>query len=178
MAQQQGNPGTNKQVPQDAILDAFGRQSYLGNQYAISLANFSSAATTETPLFLLSNPAVSATAFPQNWVSLFLNYRKLTGGTGSSSATLGFYLNPTGITGGTTKTPINLRTNSRNTSVASLKQAPTGTVTGSLVSSLYTFSTPDSDSGLMIIDPGTSLLITVLVSTTTTFNFDFRWAEI
>jgi hypothetical protein len=49
-------PATGRQIPNESILDAFCKQTYLGNAYivptTVALSN-----TAETPIILIENPA-------------------------------------------------------------------------------------------------------------------------
>jgi hypothetical protein len=177
MAQQ---PGTNKQVPEHSILDHFSKQVYLGQQfiYTNPIASFS--ATTETPIMLLSNPAVTTSAFPSGWTSLFVNLQKLVVATASQTCIMRVYLNPSGITTGTTKTPVNLRSGSATTSIAALSINPTGSIAGVPIMVLSAqIGIPDKSDTLLILDPGSSILITAQASATATAVInEVSWYEI
>ncbi len=86
---------TNRQVPDQSIMDLAGRQAYLGNQY--SATKTITVGTQEIPLLLLYN---SQTGSPQNFKSLFQNVLKVIENTASRSVILNVYLNPTFATNG------------------------------------------------------------------------------
>jgi hypothetical protein len=56
-------PGTQRQVSEHSILDAYNKQTYLSNQYVYSLGNTEITTTSETPLLLLSNPTAGSHSF-------------------------------------------------------------------------------------------------------------------
>lgn len=172
-------PGTNKQNQENSILDHFSKQVYLGNGFVYALADTEITTVSETPLLLLLNPIPSGVAFP-NALSLFLNHRKLVCLTASQNCVLRFYLNPTGLTGGTTEAPLNLRTGAATLSVATLIFEPTGTITGTLFDILAsTPGQPDASDRLAILDPGKSMLVTAQASSTTTFiGAALEWFEL
>ncbi len=89
------------------------------------------------------------------------------------------YLGPTAISGGTARTPLNLRTGNGNTSIATLTSAPTATpgttlygVVGS--STNVTQKIPQ----LIIVDPGKILLFTLQGSTSDVVNVTLGWYEL
>lgn len=171
-------PATNRQIPQDSILDTFSRQSYLGNQfiYAASV----SAPGSETPLFLLSNPVVVGAAFPATYKSLFVNLRKVVCSVTGASSVLKFYFNPTLTGNGTPVTILNARPANLNTPIGVLTSSPTTSANGSLVDSLASaaFSTDESDF-MLILDPGQKLLVTVQASAgSTTTLTKLGWFEL
>jgi hypothetical protein len=172
-------PGTNKQVPDNSILDYFNKQVYLGNTFIYSVGSTEILTTSETPLLLLSNPALVAHSFPTG-KSLFQGLKKLTCLTTGQSAIFRIYANPTVSALGTSQTPLNLRPASPNTSVAALSTSPTVTSFGSLVAVLASAAfTPDVSDVLTVLDPGQSLLVTVQTSSATTFiACEFSWYEI
>lgn len=170
-------PATNRQVPDNSILDYFNKQTYLGNQYVYSI-DTEITSTSEIPFLLLSNPAVSAAAFP-NQKALFQGLKKLTCLTVSQSAVLRFYSQPTITGAGTPVTPVNLRPASPNTSIAALSTSPTvsgnGTLIGVLSSAAFVSNSSDL---LLVLDPGQNLFVTVQTTSATTFiSFDLSWAE-
>ena len=172
-------PGTNNQIPDKSIMDIWGRQAYLGNQfiYANPIASF--VATTETPIMLLSNPAVTTSSFPSGYKSLFVNLNKLIVATASQSVIMRVYLNEPSITAGTSKTPVNIRSGSASTSIAALSINPTGSITGVPIMVLSALiGLPDTSAILAIIDPGNSLFITAQASATATSMInEISWFE-
>ena len=131
-------PGTNKQIPDNAILDRFDKQAYLGNQYCAATGVISLSNTAETPLLYLGDPATTTGAFPVNAISLFLRTRKLIcyDVSDATAAVFRLYINPSTISGGTPLTPSNNRLGSSFTSVATATISPTVGSKGTLV---YTF---------------------------------------
>lgn len=173
------NPGTNRQLPDHAILDHFGKQTYLGNGYSV-IASTTSAGTAEVNLMLLSNPGVSASAFPNGYESLFVNLKAISSLTASNSVIFRAYLNPTVTGAGTPGVPVQLRTGNASTSIAAYSTAPTTSAPGTLVS-LFSAAPLGSnkDEGLIILDPGKSLLVTYQTSATATaLAASLRWNEI
>lgn len=141
------------QVPNNAIMDINGRQTYLGNSFILP-ANpdgVSLEDDTETALYYINCPASSKK-------SLFLFQRKLAS---TDQVIVRFYLNPTISGAGTPAVPINLRPASANTSVSSCASAPTASANGTFLSVLATVVSIESVSDVIfILDPGQSLLIT------------------
>lgn len=164
------NLATPKQVPDHAIMDLFGKQAYLGNQFVYAIGDMEITQTSEYPLFYLSNPSVAASAFPSGWQALMVNLAKIACLTASQNAVLRIYLNPT-ASGGTSETPLNVRPgNTEITSIAALTLSPTASANGSLVETLSSQpGLPDKSSGLYILDPGESMLVTVQTSSTSTY---------
>lgn len=155
-------PGTKNQIPENSILDHFDKQAYLGNQFAFVLSDFSAGATSETPFLLLSNPAVSASAFGTGYGSLFQNLRRIISLTANDTVILRAYMNPTVTANGTAKTPVNVRPGSSNTSIAKLYESPSVSANGTLVDVIASNAfDPKDSSSLLILDPGQSLLLTV-----------------
>ena len=162
-------PGTNKQIPDHAIMDFYNKQNYLGNAFIYCNPSVEITSTSEYPLLLLSNPAVSATAFPSGYQSLFVNLKKGTCLTANESAIFRYYLNPTG-TAGTAQTAINLRPLSTASSIAALSLSPTISANGSPLESMACLAFETVSSSLMaILDPGQSLLVTVQAASTSTY---------
>jgi hypothetical protein len=170
-------PGTNKQVPDNSILDHFGKQVYLGNYFKFVL-DYTSGDPGEGMGLYLSNPAVSASAFPSGYQSLFVDLRRFSVLTASANTTVRVYLNPT-FTSGTSKTPINMRTGSGTVSIASLKSAPVVSVKGTLVEVLAGAQfTSVSSNGLIVLDPGKSLLVTVQMTSNGNVDLELGWYEL
>lgn len=162
-------PATNRQVPDHSIMDAFNKQTYLGNQFIYSL-NTESLATTETPFILLQNPAVAGSGFPSGYQALFVNLLKMVCLTASQNAVMRVYLNPTFSVAGTPATAIQARPASPTASISILTIAPTVSINGSLVNVLSSQPGISDSSALMVVlDPGQNLLITTQTSSNTTF---------
>lgn len=86
-------PGTNRQDPNQAIMDHFDKQTYLGNQFMLSDAGFALGNTNENPMLLIQNPTVPASAFPSGYKSLFVNLRRVS--SYANPALFKFYVAPT-----------------------------------------------------------------------------------
>lgn len=173
-------PGTNKQVPEHSIMDHFDKQTYLSNQYVYSVGSSEIGSTSETAIILLQNPAVSVSAFPSGYQSLFVNLRKIICLTASETAIIRLYLNPTFSAAGTSETPINMRPASSSVSVSKLSVGPTVSVNGTFIEILT--SNPmveDSATKLLILDPGQTLLITAQTSSSSTLvATELAWFEL
>lgn len=171
-------PGTNKQLPENSVFDALGKQTYLGNQYTYPF-NTNATGSAEVPFILIRNPAVTLSTFPANYVSLFINLKKLSVLTASQNGVLRFYLSPTFSAAGTPQTAVNLRPASPNVSSALITTVPTVSVNGTLVEALGTNAFLESESKeLMILDPGQTLLATLQPSGNLTVIGQFNWYEL
>lgn len=171
-------PATNRQIPNDSILDANFRQSYLGNQFIYAVN--ASVSGSETPILLLSNPVVVSSAFPSGYKSLFVNLRKVVCSVTGASAVLKYYFNPTITGNGTPVTILNARPASPNVAVGVLTSGPTASSNGSYVDAIASlaFSTDESNF-LLILDPGQNLLVTAQASASSTATLiKLGWMEI
>lgn len=173
------NPGTNRQVPEHSIMDAYNKQTYLGNQFIYS-ASTALTGSSEVPLYVLQNPAVTTAAFPATQQALFLNFRKVTCITASQSILLRFYFNPVGVSGGTPETPVNLRPLSTATGIATLALKPTvsgsnGTLVTVLSSNAFA---PDLSNVLAVLDSGQSLLVTAQPSGDCSVIAELGWYQL
>lgn len=170
-------PATNRQVPDNAILDHFNKQKYLGNGYKFVMP-ITTSGTGEVVHVLLTNPVVSGAAFPVQ-KGLFVDLRKISGLTAASTNVLRAYLDPTITSAGTPATAIKLRVASPNTSVAALSSDPTISANGTLVECLAVgpFGSVVG-SELIILDPGHSLLLTVQDITSANVCVELSWFEI
>jgi hypothetical protein len=168
------NPGfpTAIQQPDSAILNFFGKAAYLGNQF-IATINTVSLTTAETPVFYTLNTTTSSK-------SLFKAVRALNVADNSGEVVVfRVYLNPTGVTGGTTITPVNCRPANSNTSVATCTKSPTVASNGTLASVIVVgFNAQNIDSTLFVIDPGNSLLITAQATGACIATADSVWWEL
>src|SRR5271165_7299565 len=99
---------TEFQIPDKSILDAFNKQTYLGNSYIVTLAPTAVPTGSPQPLLYLVNPSSSSK-------SMFINVRKYGA---NVSAFFNLYSNPTVTMPGTPITPVNLRPASTNTAMA------------------------------------------------------------
>lgn len=164
------------QIPNEAILDAFNKQTYLGNSFisstnSVTLTN----ASTEYPLFLLTNPVSNSN------IGAFLNIRKLSQLTNVSTATTIFnlYLSAVVTNAGSAMTPVNLRPWSGKSSIMTVGKSPTvsgnGTYCGTIA---VNYQQIDSDV-LFIIDPGYNFFITANTDIAgTKVNAEVIWNEI
>lgn len=166
---------TNKQLPENSILDANNKQIYLGNQYSAS-ASFS-VSTSEINLLLLQN---LQTGNAGNFKSLFQNILKVSETTASQSILLNIYLNPTITGNGTTVVPVNMRFSYGNNSIATITKNPTTSSNGTLLDVLSAAALSASMSNLLkILDEGQSLLITGTASNAATaINVILQWYEL
>jgi hypothetical protein len=167
------SPATNRQVPDHAILDYYNKQVYLGNQFIYSQSSETVAATSETPIALISNPATSGKA-------LFITYRAGSSLTASSSVIFRYYFNPTVTGAGTAKTPLNLRPANPNLSIATVGKDPTTSSNGTFVSSFISAALTSNSSILMaVVDPGSTFLLTATPSVNpTNIEHEIVWYEI
>lgn len=165
---------TSKQVPSEAIMDIFGKQAYLGNQFIVSTGAVAIAATGEAPILSISNDAT-------NKLSLFSIARRMIGGDATNFITYRLYKSPTTLAAGSAKTPINCRILSSTTSVATCKASPTAVSNGTLMATFIVGPNnyQDVDNLMIIVDPGTSLLLTAQASgQPTTAVAEAMWYEI
>lgn len=166
-------PATNRQIPDHSIMDAYNKQTYLGNGYIASTGSVTiTTGGTEQPILLLSNPS---TNYNQNGqagnLSCFQNLRKLitpfiSAGT-TDLASFKVYLNPTVTGTGSAITPVNLRPGNANTSKMVARKSPTVSSNGTLLTTYETMVMETDSSLLFLLDPGFSLLITVTYPTGT-----------
>lgn len=168
------SPATNRQIPDHAIMDTFGKQAYLGNQFIASSPLVSLGDTNEDPLIFLNNPATSGKA-------LFCFSRKLNVYNSSNNVAFRLYFNPTTVTSGTAITPINCRIASPTVSIATSKYSPAVVSNGTFIATLPVvlgYFQNDSLLGL-IIDPGSSFLITAQASASSTqVTAELVWWEL
>jgi hypothetical protein len=180
MAQQ---PGTNRQVPEHAILDYFNKQSYLGNAFSFPINSQTINSTSETPIALIINPAVTADAFPSGYKSIFNNLRTTASDNSSGDDGTSFfryYFNPTYSGLGTKTTPVNVRPASPTTSIANCYVNGQFTISanGTLVRAITAgYSSINDSLLLLILDPGNSLLVTAqcVTSGSTIINANSWW---
>jgi len=171
-------PATNRQVPDNSILDRFGKQTYLGNAFRYNLV-FTSAGTTEAAALLLANPPVAGSSFP-NQVGLFVDLRRFSGLSGTADTIVRAYLNPVVSSAGTPVIPVRPRPASTTiASVGVLTSSPTVSGNGTLVESLSgsNFVTSES-SALLILDPGQTLLLTVQSANAAVIGLQLGWYQL
>lgn len=170
-------PGSTRQIPEQAILDYYNKQTYLGNSFVAS-SGLVAGTGSEVPLLLLSNPA---TNFNQNGqagnLGCFLGLRKLQCDTIGTAAIFNFYSNPTTISGGSAVTPLNLRPAWGTVSKMVVTKGPTVGVLGTFIAPFVVNISENDSNLLLVLDPGQSLLVTQNVSTANVAA-EFSWYEI
>lgn len=159
------------QIAEKSILDLFGRQTYLGNSFCLPQNGFALSDTSEKNIGYISNPSGSGKA-------LFIFGRKAF--SDSVVTPVRYYFNPTVTVPSTATTAVNLRTGLATTSVALCYRTPTTvTVKGTLLYVVPASTTNLSSETLIVVDPGTSLLITAQApSGTPTIYYEVCWFEI
>ncbi len=164
-------PLTQSQLPLDAILDIFGKQAYLGNSFSLPSAGVSLTNTVETPLEVIRNPSTSKK-------SIFIFNRTVS--TNNNSVLFKYYKNCTINVAGSATIAQNLRFGATTTSVAQCYLGATITANGTLIRVIpATIYSLISDL-LVIIDPGTNILVTgtQIGAGTTTAIPGTAWYEI
>lgn len=164
---------TNKQVPDNSILDHFDKQTYLGNRFSAS--HTFTVGTSETALLLLQN---IQTGNQQTLIGLFQDVIKVTENTASDSIILKVYSNPT-ATAGTAITPVNLRLAYTNIPVATVTYSPTASSNGTLIDVISAAPLGIGESDILkILDNNQSLLITGTASSAgTSVTVILQWRE-
>lgn len=171
-------PATNKQIPDNAILDHFNKQRYLGNYFKFSF-EYTASGAAETAVLYLANPVVVVAAFPASNVGLFVDLRRLVGETASAGSVLKVYLGPTISGAGAVKVPLNVRPANLNASVALLESEPTASANGSLIEALSGSAFEAiSSSDMLILDAGQSLLVTVTTADAAVVGVELGWFEL
>jgi len=172
-------PANSRQIPDHAILDYFGKQIYLGNQFHFVLSDIAITSTAEQMVALVTNPAVFGA--PNNVSKgVFIAYRRI-----SSLAQAGqarFYINPTVTSIGTPLDPVQSRPASSTVPVSKWSIAPSVSANGTLFSTLEVPSSyfiSEETTRTIILDPGQSMLITFIADTgATTINLNIGFYEI
>lgn len=145
------------QVPDHAIMDINGKQTYLGNSYIVSSPSAAAGGTGEVNVISITNPSTSGK-------SLMISRRVVSTALATAASVIfRSYLNPTGVAAGTDLTPTPLRVNAATpASAMTSKIAPTTTGSGTLMDTVLatTSSGPADMDFLIILDPGKSMLIT------------------
>ncbi len=146
-----GAPLTQTQVSTDSILDLNGKQTYLGNSFTLQTAGVSLTDTSEHLLCVIKNAAGSGKSlFLFNSVAM----------TNNNPYLVRYYLNPVLNSAGSTTVPLNLRTGATTVSVSTCYLGSTLTSSGTLLQTLPSTTYGNQSSPLIIIDPGSALLIT------------------
>jgi hypothetical protein len=168
------------QIPDKSILDLNGKQTYLGNSFISGVKSAAIGSTSETPYFLMINPASNGVS--SSFKSMFNYVRKLSVITTTSAiATFRFYYNPTVTSNGTAVTPLNLRFNPNSpASVMQTFSLPSVSSNGTFIADLAVTSGGGIGISnlLFVLDPGQSILVTITESTgTVPVAFETAWNE-
>ncbi len=166
-----GAPLTSKQLPLNAIMDINGTQTYLGNSFALAAAGKSLANTVEAPAIVVTNPANSGK-------SLFIFVRAFS--SNLNPVVFRTYLAPTLNVAGTATVPLNMRTGATQTSVSVCYEAASITANGTLLDVYAGGTNSFLPTPLLVIDQGTSILITAQqnVAGTSLAYAQLAWYEI
>jgi hypothetical protein len=144
-------PLTQTQLPMEAILDLFGKQTYLGNSFTLPQTGKALTDTSEHPIAVIKNPSGSGK-------SLFLYGFSII--SDLNPTLIRFYISPTINAAGSATAAVNLRSGSTTSSISLCYLGATITANGTLA-----YTIPCTTSGiplhfLIVIDQGNSLLIT------------------
>ncbi len=164
-------PITNTQTPDYSIMDVNGRQTYLGNTFALPQTGVSLANTSETPAVVIINPAGSGK-------SLFLFSTALY--SDLNPAIVRLYSNPVLNIAGSATVAVKMRSGSTFASVSVNYLGATITSSGTLVT-IFPVPIYGLQLGLLyIIDPGNSVLMTAQQAAAGTSNIYIEavWYEI
>lgn len=149
------------QQPNNAILDYFNKQIYLGNEYSLGLNGVTLSGTDEVPFALIKNPVGNSKA-------IFIAKFSLAA---DDEVFLRYYANPTISDNGTPEIPANLRIASDAQSTSICYTAPTISSNGTFLFCIGLSSSGASivqNSLQAIIDAGNSVLITAQAATSNT----------
>jgi len=176
------NPSTQNQTATNSILDEFNKQAYLGNQYVVGVNAITIGSVgTEYPLLVMTNSSSPSTSLAPA-LSCFHNLRKFSCGdiSGSTGVLFRVYLNPTSVSGGSSVTPVNVRSGSSNKSVCTVLKQPTVGTKGTFLAEFPVgWAAQNQSNAMIIVDPGDSLLITgEPVSGSTTAVAEAVWYEL
>jgi len=171
-----------RQIPENAILDFYNKQNYLGNSFVASSGAITlPTAATESPIITLANPStngVPASGFQVQNTGLFLKSKKLLVLTATQSCVFKIYIGPTITVAGTVVTPVNMRPANSNASVMSFRKSPTIGANGTLLTNYYSNGMVIDDSFLFVLDPNKTILITGTPSANSTVvTVDLNWYE-
>ena len=145
-------PLTKTQLPLEAILDLFGKQTYLGNSFILPMTGKSLADTSETSLAVIRNPSTSGK-------SIFLVSRRFS--TDLNPVLVKVYVNSVLNVPGSTTTPLNLRSGATTASISQSYLGASFTNNGTLLwTTAATLAVPALETLLYVIDPGTNALLT------------------
>lgn len=171
-------PATNRQVPDNSIMDIFGKQTYLGNTFAGS-SGLVAQTTAEATLLSIACPAQNTASF-QNAKALFVRIKNLLCNDVTQATGIVFrvYLNATTVAAGTPFTPVQLRPANTNASLAVVKISPTVATKGTLLATYAVgFQSPLAGSDLIILDASQNLLITAQASAASFAGVNLEWNE-
>ena len=159
----------SKQLPDHAILDAYNKQTYLGNSYVLPVSS-SLTDTSEKVVAFIKNPV-------GNLVGVFVNLIKVSS---DKSVQIKIYSNPTVNVLGAATVPLNYRTASTFAASAlcykSTSFSANGTLLGSVAAGAYGTA---QAGGLYVLDAGQTLLITATAAAgTTTPITELAWYEL
>ena len=171
-------PATSKQVPDHSIMDYYGKQAYLGNQFSLVISGFTLTGSSEQSVALIQNPAVAG--YPNlTSKALFINLRRIS--SLSDSVQVKFYINPTVTSIVTPVSPVNVRPASSTASISSCSMSANVSQVGTLIDTLEAptdyYITEDAYR-LIILDPGTAMLVTATPGGNTTLNLNLGWYEL
>lgn len=176
-------PASNRQIPDQAILDLHGKQPYLGNQFLTTSGVVALGSTAELPVLSIVCPSQTvqaAGAFP-NPKALFVSLRQMfcNDATGLTGIIYRVYINATTLAAGTLKTPVNARTANALTSIAIVRSAPTAVANGTLVGTYSVgFGICQELNDLLILDAGQNMLITAQATAASSAIANASWYEI
>lgn len=164
-------PLTQTQIPNDSILDINGRQTYLGNSFALPATGTSLTDTSETVMAVIKNPAGSGK-------SLFIFDRTIV--TNNNPVLVRFYKNTTINVAGSATAALNLRTGATTTSISLCYLGAMITSNGTFMQTLPASQYGTCSNLLLIIDQGNSILVTgqQAGAGTTLAVADIAWYEI
>lgn len=176
-------PANSRQVPEHAIMDLFGKQPYLGNQFLAGSNSVALTGTTEVPILYLACPGVAAQAVGsfQNTKSIFCSLRRLYCADQSEATGIVYrvYFAASSVSAGTIVTPVNVRPANPMASIASVLLSPTVVNKGTFVYSYAVgFESPAVSEDLIILDQGMNMLITAQPSASSTAIVALSYYEI
>lgn len=159
------------QIADQAILDIYGKQTYLGNGFCLPSTTTLVTTLTETPLYLIKCPATAKN-------SLFIFNKKMS--SDNNNLLVKYYFNPTVTTNGTAVTPVNHRSKFGHASVSLCYSSPTVSANGTLISTTLASTGSTSSDTLYIVDPGDSLYVTAtaLVQQNSNIIVGLSWYEL
>lgn len=164
-------PLTQTQLPLEAILDIFGKQTYLGNSFTLPAPGVSLSDENEDVVTLIENPSTSGKSFFIFSSGFMSNNNPLL---------MRLYLKPTVTSAGSATAAINLRSGATTTSVSKCYLGASISANGTLLTVLPANTSGMSTNLLIVLDPGTNLLITgqQAASGTSLALTELAWYEI